>query len=104
AYKKFLARFSDYAKAIKLGDGLEKGITMGPMANARRVDAMESFVADVRSRGGNVVTGGKRHSNQGFFYEPTIVTDVPDASKAMTQKPFGPIAPIRNFTSIDEVV
>src|SRR6516162_65839 len=104
AYKKFLARFSDYAKAIKLGDGLEKGITMGPMANARRIDAMESFVADARARGGNVVTGGKRHSNQGFFYEPTIVTDVPDDSKVMTQEPFGPIAPIVTFKTFDEVV
>jgi succinate-semialdehyde dehydrogenase/glutarate-semialdehyde dehydrogenase len=104
AYKKFLARFTDYAKGIKLGDGLEKGITMGPMANARRIDAMESFVADARSRGGNVVTGGKRHSNQGFFYEPTIVTEVPDDSKVMTQEPFGPIAPIVTFKTFDEVV
>src|ERR1700730_10614453 len=104
AYKKFLARFSDYAKAVKLGDGLEKGVTMGPTATARRIDAMESFVADARSRGGNVVTGGKRHSNQGFFYEPTIVTDVPDDSKVMTQEPFGPIAPIVTFKTFDEVV
>src|SRR6266567_34282 len=104
AYKKFLARFTDYAKAVKLGDGLEKGITMGPMANARRIDAMDSFVADARSRGGSVVTGGKRHGNQGFFYEPTIVTEVPDDSKVMTQEPFGPIAPIVTFKTFDEVV
>src|SRR6266699_2399663 len=104
AYKKFLARFTDYAKAIKLGDGLEKGVTMGPMANVRRIDAMESLVADATSRGGSVVTGGKRHSNQGFFYEPTIVTDVPDDSKVMTQEPFGPIAPIVTFKTFDEVV
>src|SRR5205814_6565676 len=82
----------------------EKGVTMGPMANARRIDAMESFVADARSRGGNVVTGGKRHGNQGFFYEPTIVTDVPDDSKVMTEEPFGPIAPIVTFKTFDEVV
>jgi succinate-semialdehyde dehydrogenase/glutarate-semialdehyde dehydrogenase len=104
AYKKFLARFSDYAKGVKLGDGLEKGVTMGPMANGRRIDAMESFVADARSRGGNVVTGGKRHGNQGFFYEPTIVTDVPDDAKVMTEEPFGPIAPIVTFKTFDEVV
>ncbi len=103
-YKKFLSRFTEYAKGIKLGDGLEKGVTMGPMANARRIDAMESFVADARSRGGNVVTGGKRHGNQGYFYEPTIVTDVPDDSKVMTQEPFGPIAPIVTFKTFDEVV
>jgi succinate-semialdehyde dehydrogenase/glutarate-semialdehyde dehydrogenase len=104
AYKKFLARFSEYAKGLKLGDGLEKGITLGPMANARRIDAMESFVADARSRGGKVVTGGKRPGNQGYFYEPTVVTDVPDDSKVMTEEPFGPIAPIVTFKTFDEVV
>ncbi|MGA7487791.1 MAG: NAD-dependent succinate-semialdehyde dehydrogenase [Xanthobacteraceae bacterium] len=104
AYKKFLARFTEYAKGVTLGDGLEKGVTMGPMANSRRIDAMESFVADAKSRGGNVVTGGARHGNQGFFYEPTVVTEVPDDSKVMTQEPFGPIAPIVTFKTFDEVV
>src|SRR5213075_1154944 len=93
-----------YAKGIKLGDGLEKGITMGPMANVRRVDTMEKFVADAQSRGGNVVTVGKRHGNQGYFYEPTVVTDVPDDSMIMTQEPFGPVAPIVTFKTFDEVV
>ena len=104
AYKRFLARFSEYAKGVKLGDGLEKGVTMGPMANARRLDAMESFVADAKQRGGKVVTGGKRRGNQGYFYEPTVVTEVPDDSKVMTQEPFGPIAPIVTFKTFDEVV
>jgi succinate-semialdehyde dehydrogenase/glutarate-semialdehyde dehydrogenase len=103
-YKKFLARFTDYAKGIKLGDGLEKGNTMGPMANARRIDTMDKFVADAKSRGGNVVTGGKRHGNQGYFYEPTVVTEVPDDSMIMTQEPFGPVAPIVTFKTFDEVV
>ena len=103
-YPKFLARFTEYAKGIKLGDGLEKGITMGPLANPRRLDAMESFVNDAKDRGGKVVTGGSRHGNQGFFYQPTIVTDVPDDSKIMTEEPFGPVAPIVTFKTIDEVV
>jgi succinate-semialdehyde dehydrogenase/glutarate-semialdehyde dehydrogenase len=103
-YKKFLTRFTEYAGGLKLGDGLEKGITMGPMANARRIDTMDSFVADAKSRGGTVVTGGKRRGNQGFFYEPTVVTEVPDDSKVMTQEPFGPIAPIVTFKTFDEVV
>jgi succinate-semialdehyde dehydrogenase/glutarate-semialdehyde dehydrogenase len=103
-YKKFLARFTEHAKGIKLGDGLEKGVTMGPMANSRRIDAMEMFVGDAKSRGGTVVTGGKRASNQGYFYEPTVVTDVPDDAKVMTEEPFGPIAPIVTFKSFDEVV
>jgi succinate-semialdehyde dehydrogenase / glutarate-semialdehyde dehydrogenase len=103
-YKKFLTRFTEYASGLKLGDGLEKGITMGPMANSRRIDTMESFVADAKHRGGTVVTGGKRRGNQGFFYEPTIVTEVPDDSKVMTEEPFGPIAPIVTFKTFDEVV
>jgi succinate-semialdehyde dehydrogenase / glutarate-semialdehyde dehydrogenase len=103
-YKKFLNRFTEYAKAIKVGDGLEKGITMGPMANARRIDAMEGFVADAKSRGGKIATGGARRGNQGYFYEPTVITDVPDDSKVMTQEPFGPLAPVVTFKTFDEVV
>jgi succinate-semialdehyde dehydrogenase/glutarate-semialdehyde dehydrogenase len=103
-YSKFLARFTEYAKGIKMGDGMEKGITMGPLANPRRLDAMDSFVADAKSRGGKVVTGGSREGNQGFFFQPTIVTDVPDDSKIMTEEPFGPVAPIVTFKTFDEVV
>ncbi len=103
-YNKFLARFTEYAKGIKMGDGLEKGITMGPLANARRLDAMDSFVTDAKNRGGKVVTGGSREGNQGFFFQPTVVTDVPDDSKIMTEEPFGPVAPIVTFKTFDEVV
>jgi succinate-semialdehyde dehydrogenase / glutarate-semialdehyde dehydrogenase len=103
-YKKFLNRFTEYAKAIKVGDGLEKGITMGPMANSRRIDAMDGFVADAKSRGGKIATGGARRGNQGYFYEPTVITDVPDDSKVMTQEPFGPLAPVVTFKTFDEVV
>ena len=103
-YKKFLTRFTEYAKAVKVGDGLEKGITMGPMANSRRLDAMDGFVADAKSRGGKVATGGARRGNQGYFYEPTVITDVPDDSKIMTQEPFGPLAPIVTFKTFDEVI
>src|ERR1044071_3176475 len=103
-YPRFLKRFTEYANGIKLGDGLEKGTTMGPLANARRLDAMDSIVADAKSRGGKVVTGGERGGNQGYFYKPTVITDVPDDSKIMTQEPFGPVAPIVTFKSFDEVV
>ena len=103
-YGRFLARFTEYAKALKLGDGLERGVTMGPMANARRIDTMEAFVNDAKERGGKVVTGGNRRGNQGYFFEPTVITDVPDDSKIMTQEPFGPLAPVVTFKSFDEVV
>ena len=103
-YDRFLKRFTEFANGIKLGDGLEQGTTMGPMANSRRLDALESFVNDAKNRGGKIVTGGKRRGNQGYFFEPTVVTDVPDDSKVMTEEPFGPIAPIVTFKSFDEVV
>jgi succinate-semialdehyde dehydrogenase / glutarate-semialdehyde dehydrogenase len=104
SYKKFISRFAEYAKNIKLGDGLEKDTTMGPLANAHRLDAMESFVNDAKARGGKIVTGGSRHGNQGFFFEPTVIADVPDDSKIMTEEPFGPVAPVVSFKTFDEVV
>jgi succinate-semialdehyde dehydrogenase/glutarate-semialdehyde dehydrogenase len=103
-YSKFVARFAEYAKGIKLGDGMEKGITMGPLANPRRLDAMDSFVKDAKDRGGKVVAGGERQGNQGYFFQPTVITDVPDDSKIMTEEPFGPLAPIVPFKTFDEVV
>jgi succinate-semialdehyde dehydrogenase/glutarate-semialdehyde dehydrogenase len=103
-YPRFLKRFTEYAKGVKVGDGMEKGIAMGPMANARRIEAMESFVNDAKHRGGKIQAGGARHGNQGYFYEPTVVTEVPDDSKIMTQEPFGPVAPIVTFKTFDEVV
>jgi succinate-semialdehyde dehydrogenase / glutarate-semialdehyde dehydrogenase len=103
-YDRFLARFTEYAKGLKLGDGLEKGVAMGPLANARRIDAMDSFVRDAKDRGGKIVTGGARRGNQGYFYEPTVITEVPDDAKVMTQEPFGPLAPVVTFKSLDEVV
>ncbi|HEX3858503.1 MAG TPA: NAD-dependent succinate-semialdehyde dehydrogenase, partial [Pseudolabrys sp.] len=104
SYNKFVARFTEYAKSLKLGDGLEKGVSMGPLANARRLDAMEAIVNDSKSRGGKIAAGGKRHGNQGYFFEPTVITDLPDDSKLMTEEPFGPMAPIVPFKTFDEVV
>ena len=103
-YKPFVARFTEYANAIKLGNGLEKTTTMGPLANPRRLDAMDAFVADAAERGAKIATGGRRHGNVGYFYEPTVITDVPDDAKVMTQEPFGPLAPIVPFKTFDEVV
>jgi succinate-semialdehyde dehydrogenase/glutarate-semialdehyde dehydrogenase len=104
SYKKFAERFTEKAKSLKLGDGLEGDTRMGPLANARRLDAMNAIVADTKSRGAKIATGGSRHGNQGYFFEPTVVTDIQDDSNLMTQEPFGPIAPIIPFKSFDEVV
>jgi len=103
-YNKFVERFVEYAKGLTLGDGLDKDTKMGPVANPRRLDAMESFVNDAKARGGKIATGGNRRGNQGFFFEPTVITDIPDDSKIMTEEPFGPLAPIVPFKTFDEVV
>ncbi len=103
-YARFLERFSAYAKGLRLGNGLEASTTMGPLANPRRLDAMDMFVKDALEQGGKIRAGGKRYGNEGFYYEPTIVTDVPDHSLIMTEEPFGPIAPIVTFKTFDEVV
>ncbi|MEI9983128.1 MAG: NAD-dependent succinate-semialdehyde dehydrogenase [Aliidongia sp.] len=103
-HARFVDSFVESAEALTLGHGLEQGATMGPLANARRVAAMERFVADARQRGGQIRTGGNRHRNAGNFFEPTVITDLPDDCMLMTQEPFGPIAPIVPFRDFNEVV
>ncbi len=77
---------------------------MGPLANARRIEAMERFVADAVSKGAKIQTGGKRIGNKGFFFEPTVMTDVPLDAKIMNEEPFGPLAPISSFKDYDAVI
>jgi succinate-semialdehyde dehydrogenase/glutarate-semialdehyde dehydrogenase len=103
-YDQFLTKFVAAAKATKVGDGMETGVAMGPLANARRVDAMEGFIADAQQHGGTVETGGKRIGNKGFFFEPTVMTSVPKTARMMNEEPFGPVAMIAPFTEMEEAV
>ena len=77
---------------------------MGPLAHDRRIDAIEGFVADAVSKGANILTGGERKGNKGYFFEPTVMTDVPMDARIMNEEPFGPIAPIMPFSDFDAVV
>ncbi|MGY6273037.1 NAD-dependent succinate-semialdehyde dehydrogenase [Achromobacter denitrificans] len=104
AYEQFLARFSEVLKNIKVGDGLETGTDMGPLAHERRVPAMSAFIDDAKKHGGKVVVGGGPLDRKGFFFAPTVVTDLPDNSMLMTEEPFGPVAPVVRFTDTDEVL
>jgi succinate-semialdehyde dehydrogenase/glutarate-semialdehyde dehydrogenase len=103
-YGTFVDKFVAAAKALKVGDGLDKDTRMGPLANPRRVEAMEMFVADAVGKGAKLETGGKRIGNKGFFFEPTVMTEVPLDARIMNEEPFGPIAPIASFTDFDAVV
>jgi succinate-semialdehyde dehydrogenase/glutarate-semialdehyde dehydrogenase len=103
-YEAFIGGLSEAARAIKVGDGLEAGVTMGPLANPRRLTAMERFVADATLRGGSVRAGGRRLGNSGNFFEPTVLTDVPEDAAIMVEEPFGPIAPVTAFSSLDTAI
>jgi len=103
-HDRFVKRFTEAAKGLTLGDGLAEGTKMGPLANPRRLDAMEGFVADAKKRGAKIAAGGSRHGNQGFFFAPTVITDIPEDARMMKEEPFGPVAPITPFKSFDEVV
>lgn len=104
AYDRFVEKFVAVASSLKVGSGLDKDTRMGPLAHQRRVPTMESFVDDADRRGGKVLVGGSRIDGAGNFFSPTVITDLPDDSKLMTQEPFGPIAPIVRFSDFDEVV
>ncbi|MYZ43481.1 NAD-dependent succinate-semialdehyde dehydrogenase [Schauerella aestuarii] len=104
AYEEFLAKFTEVTKGVKVGNGLEDGIEMGPLAHQRRVPAMSKFVEDAKKRGGKIVTGGEPIAGPGYFFAPTIVTDLPEDSMLMTEEPFGPIAPIVRFKDTEEVL
>lgn len=104
AYDKFLAKFVDVLKNIKVGNGMDEGVEMGPLAHERRVPAISKFVEDARQRGAEVVLGGDPIGGKGFFFPPTVITGLKDDSMLMTQEPFGPIAPVVPFTDADEVI
>jgi len=103
-YEQFVDGFVAHTKKLKVGDGLEPGTNMGPLANARRITAMETFIGDAAQKGATVRTGGSRIGNKGNFFEPTVLTDVPMEARVMNEEPFGPLAIISPFQGFDDVV
>ena len=103
-YDKFVDGMTKLMAGTKVGNGMDKDTRMGPLANGRRVEAMDMFVADAVSKGAKLQTGGKRSGNVGNFYEPTFLTDVPLDARIMNEEPFGPIAPVVPFKDFDAVV
>jgi succinate-semialdehyde dehydrogenase/glutarate-semialdehyde dehydrogenase len=103
-HDRFVDGFAKAAAALKVGDGLDPATVMGPMANPRRVTAMEGFVADALDRGARLMAGGERGANRGFFYQPTVLANVPMEARAMNDEPFGPLAVTAPFATFDEVI
>ncbi|MBN3853655.1 MULTISPECIES: NAD-dependent succinate-semialdehyde dehydrogenase [unclassified Paraburkholderia] len=104
AYDEFLEHFVATTKTIKVGNGLEEGVQMGPLANDRRLAAMERLVADAREHGAKVLTGGERVGREGYFFAPTVLADVPLSARIMTEEPFGPLAPVSRFSRYEDVI
>lgn len=104
AFDRFMARFIEATKKIKVGSGLEADTRMGPLAHERRVPAMAEFVEDATARGAKIELGGGRIGDRGFFWAPTVLTNVPDDSKVMNLEPFGPIVPCVPFTDLDDTI
>ncbi|GLU27344.1 NAD-dependent succinate-semialdehyde dehydrogenase [Brucella sp. NBRC 12950] len=100
----FTEAFVGHAKALKLDAGTVEGVGMGPVAHARRLDMMQDLVDDAVSQGAKLLTGGARHGNIGFFFEPTVLADVPPSARIMNEEPFGPIAIVNRFAELDEAI
>ncbi len=96
--ERFTARLAHNAKEWRVGDGMNAETQMGPLANERRVQAIAHLVADARSRGAHVAAGGSRIGNQGFFFAPTVLTEVPANAEILSSEPFGPVIPVLGFT------
>ena len=102
--KEFSAALVKHAAGLAVGDGAAEGTQMGPLANPRRVTAMAEFTKDAVERGATLATGGERIGDEGNFWRPTILTDVPLNARVFNDEPFGPMAAVRSFNTLDEAI
>jgi succinate-semialdehyde dehydrogenase / glutarate-semialdehyde dehydrogenase len=104
--KKFTEAAVEFAKNLKLGNGLDPGIEVGPMFEKRAMDNTIGLVDDARQRGARILTGGKRSDRftKGYFFEPTVLTAVPSDTRMLTEEPFAPVMPVLDFSKLDDVI
>lgn len=100
----FSRRMSERMAALKIGNGLDEGVAVGPLINASARDKIASLVASAEQRGARVLTGGRALPGPGFFYPPTVLTDVPRDAAIVREEIFGPVAAIQSFATEDEVL
>ena len=102
AYDRFVERFVAATGALVIGDGMGSQTQVGPLANPRQLAKMEALVADAVEQGATVLTGGKRIDRPGYFFEPTVLADVPMTARIMHEEPFGPIAVLMKFDTLED--
>jgi len=103
-YERFASGFAERAKKFKVGNGLEEGVRMGPLAHERRRPAVAALIDDAVKGGARLLAGGHAIDGPGFFYAPTVLADVPDTTRIMNEEPFGPVAVLRPFRDFDAVI
>ncbi len=103
-YDAFVAKLTDKVRQLKVGNGMDAGVTQGPLIDSNAVAKVEEHIADAVAKGARVTAGGKRHSLGGTFYEPTILVDVTTEMKVAREETFGPLAPLFCFHSEEEVI
>ncbi len=100
----FARSMAEHARRWRVGPGMEEGVQMGPLANPRRLEAIQSMVEDGRKRGGRVLAGGERIGNRGYFFQPTVMQGYNDTWRAANVEPFGPLAIIGAFSTFDQAI
>jgi succinate-semialdehyde dehydrogenase/glutarate-semialdehyde dehydrogenase len=103
-YDRFVDAFGDALRAVRIGHGLEPDVQMGPLIHERRFQAVQALVQDAREAGAQIVLGGGRIGERGHFHAPTLIADVPATARVMREEPFGPIAVLARFDTVDEAV
>lgn len=103
-FDRFVDVFTTGAEALTVGNGIDTGVEMGPVANDRRVAALGELVDDARDQGAEVLTGGGRAEGAGYFFQPTVLANVPESAKVMQVEPFGPLAIINPIRSLDDAI
>lgn len=101
-YERFVAAFVAATAKLVIGDGMAAGTQVGPLANQRQLEKMELLVADAVAQGAKVLIGGKRIAGPGYFFQPTVLADVPMSARIMHEEPFGPIAVMRPFDALED--
>ncbi|MEM9106294.1 MAG: NAD-dependent succinate-semialdehyde dehydrogenase [Pseudomonadota bacterium] len=100
----YAAAFVERASATVVGNGMKPDVEMGPLANDRRIAALSDLVDDARSKGASVATGGARHGERGYFFQPTVLLNVPEDARIMREEPFGPVAVVNPVAGLDQAI